>query len=259
MNLQTVILAGGYGTRLAELTETIPKPMVQIGGVPIIEHIMNLYGSYGHNRFLIAGGYKSEEIKKYFLNYNILKADLEIDLNAGLAKPLTNNSPDWNVKIIDTGEGTLTGLRIKRLESYIEGDRFFLTYGDGVSNVDLDQLLDYHIKSRKLVTMTAVRPNAKFGELSIGPTGIVEGFEEKPQLGQGWVNGGFFVMEKAFLDYFDHKDVMLEREPLQRLLELDELSAFQHEGFWKCMDTKKDRDTLEELCVSGDVPWRKNN
>lgn len=253
--MKVVILAGGFGTRLAEYTESIPKPMVTVGGKPIIWHIMNHYSKFGYDEFVIACGYRADAIKTYFANYHSSSADFTVNLGDGKIDVISETPVKWKVTLVDTGVGTLTGARIKRLQSVIGDEPFMLTYGDGVCNVNIDELVQFHKEKGKAVTLTSVRPSARFGELSI-ENGVVSCFEEKPQLHSGWINGGFFVIEPEFFNYIqDDEDVMLEREPLSRAVDSKELAAFRHDGFWQCMDTKRDRDLLEELWNSGNAPW----
>jgi glucose-1-phosphate cytidylyltransferase len=252
--MKVVILAGGFGTRLSEYTDAIPKPMVQIGGKPIIWHIMQHYAKFGHKEFVVALGYKAEVIREYFLQFNALNSDFTVDLSSGKVNWIGSAAPDWKVTLVDTGLDSLTGTRLKRLQPFLGEERFMLTYGDGVSNVNLDDLVTFHNEHGKLVTMTAVRPAARFGELEID-RGSVKTFQEKPQLHSGWINGGFFVFEPGFIDAIPETNVMLERDPMQTVAKNDELMAFQHEGFWQCMDTKRDMETLSELWESGNAPW----
>ena len=252
--MNVVILAGGYGTRLSEYTDVIPKPMVTIGGKPIIFHIMNHYAKFGYKNFIIALGYKSEVIKDYFLNLHALSSDFSVDLSNGEVEYNSQSSIyDWKVNLVDTGEASLTGTRLLKLRDYLS-EPFMLTYGDGLSNVNINRLVHFHKTKNKLLTLTAVRPSARFGELTINSNGDVKGFIEKPQLHQGWINGGFFVCEPDFLNLIPDDDVMLEREPIIQAVKEDKISAYMHDGFWQCMDTKRDRDYLEDLYING-APW----
>jgi glucose-1-phosphate cytidylyltransferase len=253
--VKVVILAGGLGTRIAEYTEMIPKPMVPVGGRPIIWHIMNHYARYGFNDFCLALGFKAEAIKEYFLNYRVLGSNFTVDLATGALSQIESPSVDWRVSLVDTGLATLTGGRVKRMAKYLDGKPFMLTYGDGVADIDLNALLDYHRTQKKMVTVTAVHPAARFGELSL-TDGLVTEFREKPQVQGGWINGGFFVCEPEFLDLIERDDTVLEREPLERVAEMGQLAAYRHEGFWQCMDTKRDRDVLDEMYLSGNAPWK---
>ena len=253
--MKVIILAGGFGTRLSEYTEDIPKPMVTIGGKPIIWHIMNTYAKFNHKDFYLALGYKSEMIKEYFLNYRSLNADFSVDLSTGSIEPYQLDNVDWKVTLANTGLKTMTGGRVKRLKSFIGNEPFMLTYGDGVSNIDLDALLKFHKSHGKMVTVSAVHPVARFGELNIEDQKVVT-FQEKPNITQGWINGGYFIIEPSFFELIDDDDTILEREPLERASELGELMAYHHDGFWQCMDTKRDRESLEKLWVKGNAPWR---
>ena len=253
--MKVVILAGGYGTRLAEYTEMIPKPMVTIGNRPIIWHIMNIYAKYGHTDFYIALGYKGEMIKNYFLNYKELNTDFSIDLSSGKIKICSkDNTLNWNVTLVDTGEDTMTGGRLKKISKYVGNETFLMTYGDGLANVNINKLIDFHNSKEKLVSLTSVRPNARFGELEIKDS-IVECFEEKPQLHKGWINGGFFVIDPKFIKYIKDDSTVLEREPLEKAVKDKELAAYRHDGFWQCMDNKRDRELLENLAISKNCPW----
>ena len=254
--MKVVILAGGFGTRLSEYTESIPKPMVSIGGKPILWHIMKSYAYFGHSDFYLALGYKTEVIKEYFLNYRTLNADFTVDLGTGSLTPHQQDEVDWKVTLVDTGLNTMTGGRVKRMKSFIGNEAFLLTYGDGLSDVNLEDLLKFHKNHGKLITMTAVRPAAKFGELKLNRD-QVSSFEEKPQLNEGWVNGGFFVMEPECMDLIEGDTTMLEREPLVAAAKQGDLIAYRHEGFWQCMDTKRDNDLLNKLWNTNKAPWRK--
>ena len=254
--MKVIILAGGLGTRLSEYTGTIPKPMVQIGGLPIIWHIMKLYSSYGHKDFYVALGYKADVIKEYFLNYRTLNSDFTVDMGTGTVIHHQMNNVDWKVTLIDTGINSLTGGRFKRMQPFVGNETVMLTYGDGLSNVNVNDLIEFHKSHGKLVTVTAVHPGARFGEL-VMDNNIVTSFEEKPQTRQGWINGGFFVIEPGFFDFIEDDNSILEKKPLETVARMGELVAYRHEGFWQCMDTKRDRDNLEEQWESGNVPWIK--
>lgn len=254
--MKVVILAGGLGTRLSEETVMRPKPMVEIGSRPLLWHIMKCYASYGFKDFIVALGYKGEMIKEYFLNYNLHNSDLSIDLKSGNVTSKNGVIDDWKVRLIDTGFDTMTGGRISRLKSDIGNGTFMLTYGDGVANVDIGKLLKFHRSHGKAATVTAVRPIARFGGLSIGKNGNVSSFKEKTQTAEGWINGGFFVFEQEVFDYIDGDGAILERDPLEGLARDGELVAYRHEGFWQCMDTVRDRQMLEELWQGGKAPWR---
>ncbi len=253
-NMKVVILAGGFGTRLSEYTDLIPKPMIDVGGKPIIWHIMKRYAAYGYKDFVIALGYKSEVIKNYFANYYLGQNDYSVNLSSGEIKMASTGDLDWNVTLVDTGLNTMTGGRIKRLREYLNGERFMLTYGDGVADVDIHKLVAHHSDSSNLVTLTAVRPTARFGELEL-KDGIVTAFQEKSQLNVGWVNGGFFVCEPEIIDFIDDDSVMLERAPLEAITAQLRLGAYKHHGFWQCMDSKRDRDLLQSLCDEGQQRW----
>ena len=253
--MKVIILAGGFGTRLSEYTESIPKPMVTIGGRPILWHIMNTYAYYGHKDFHLALGYKAEVIKEYFLNYSSLDSDFSVDLKNGRVTLHQPSNLDWNVTLVHTGSNSMTGGRVRRLKSYIGDETFLMTYGDGVANIDINELVKFHKQHGKMVTVSAVHPAARFGELQIN-NGVVESFKEKPQVNQGWINGGYFVMEPSFFELIEGDHTILEKEPLERAAELGELMAYQHHGYWQCMDTKRDRDHLEDLWQTGEAPWQ---
>lgn len=253
--MKVLILAGGYGTRLSEYTHEVPKPMVPIGKIPILVHIMNLYSKYNFNDFIIATGYKSEIINNYFLNES---SSVMMEENDYLKVKFERNSekkyPNMTVTLLFTGENTMTGGRVKRAEKFIDSERFMMTYGDGISNVNIAELLKAHDKNGKIATLSAVRPPVRFGELELNENNVIS-FAEKPRLQKGWINGGFFVFEKSIFNYIDGDHIMLERQPLEKLVEMSQLSAFKHEDFWQCMDTKRDKDTLEELWLSNNAPW----
>ncbi len=254
--MKVIILAGGFGTRLSEYTEAIPKPMVKIGGEPILWHIMKNYAYFGHKDFYVALGYKAEVIKEYFLHYRTMNTDFTVDLGTGEVTPHEQDEIDWKVTLVDTRLHSMTGGRVKRMKSYVGNETCLLTYGDGLSNVDLDQLITFHKSHGKMVTVTAVHPGARFGELEIHGEKVTS-FQEKPQIGEGWINGGYFVIEPEFFDLIQGDRIILEREPLERVAQMGELMAFQHKGFWQCMDTKRDRDNLEEIWHSGKAPWKR--
>jgi glucose-1-phosphate cytidylyltransferase len=259
-NLKVVILCGGLGTRLAEETQVRPKPMVEIGGRPILWHIMKIYEKHGFNDFTLALGYKGEVIKDYFMNYHARLSDLTVHLLKGSVEYSNPTAEDWHVSLIDTGAQTMTGGRLLRLKELISATNttFMLTYGDGVSNVDLGKLLAFHRAHGKLATVTAVRPSARFGGLDIDD-GRVLNFKEKPQSGEGWINGGYFVFEQGVFDYLDDDATVLERKPLDSLVRDGQLMAYQHDGYWQCMDTIRDRDALQETWDSGAAPWMVGN
>jgi glucose-1-phosphate cytidylyltransferase len=253
--MKTVILAGGLGTRLAEETDSTPKPMVEIGGLPILWHIMKIYAAHGFDEFIVALGYRPEVVKHFFLNYYYLRNDFTIRVGAGNVEVHDGDRDDWCVHLFDTGVQTQTGGRIKRLHEHLADGPFMLTYGDGVADVDVTKLLDFHRAHGKLATVTAVRPPARFGGLTFDGE-LVSEFTEKPQIGEGWINGGFFVLEPGVLDYIDGDDTIWEREPLERLAEDGQLVAYRHDGFWQPMDTLRDVRLLESLWQSGSPPWK---
>ncbi len=253
--MKVILLAGGFGTRLSEYTETIPKPMVKIGGKPILWHIMKTYAHFGHKDFYVALGYMAEVIKEYFLHYRTLNADFTIDLGTGSVNSHQLDEVDWKVTLVNTGIDSMTGGRVKQMKPFIANEACLLTYGDGISNIDLNKLVSFHKSHGKMVTVTAVHPGARFGELKIQEDQVTS-FQEKPQTGQGWINGGYFVIEPAFFELIDGDWTTLEREPLERVAQMGELMAYQHDGFWQCMDTKRDRDNLEEFWRSGKAPWK---
>jgi glucose-1-phosphate cytidylyltransferase len=226
--MKVILLAGGFGTRISEYTDSIPKPMVQIGGKPILWHIMNSYARYGYKDFVVALGYKGEVIQKYF----------------------SKTTNDWNINLVDTGQQTMTGGRIKRLQKIIGNETCMLTYGDGLANINLESLLTFHKTHGKLVTVTAVRPPARFGAIKLDGDRVAS-FKEKSYLAEGWINGGFFVIEPKFFDFIEGDKIFLEREPLERATNEEQLFAYKHEGFWQCMDTKRDKDNLEEIFLKG--------
>jgi glucose-1-phosphate cytidylyltransferase len=248
-----VILCGGAGTRLAEQTEIRPKPLVEIGGRPILWHIMKHYAQYGFTEFVLALGYKGDQIKRYFLEYHAMGQDMTVSLGNGEIVPLTNNREPWTVHLVDTGEGTMTGGRLRQLSRVLDGT-FMLTYGDGVSNVPVDRLLAFHRSHGGLVTLTAVRPPARFGALEFDGDRIRH-FKEKSTLHEGWINGGFFVVEPAALGYIK-EDVMWEHAPMEALAADGQLFAYRHEAFWQCMDTLRDLRYLESLWEAGGAPWK---
>lgn len=253
--MKAVILCGGYGTRLSEETHLKPKPMVEIGGKPILWHIMKIYEKHKVNDFQLALGYKADSIKEYFLNYSSLINDFKINTKTGQFSPMNNVSENWNIELVNTGLNTMTGGRLLRLKnSLLVEDNFMLTYGDGVSDINLTELLKFHQSHGKIATLTAVRPPVRFGELIIDGNKIQQ-FAEKPQAAKGWINGGFFIFKKEIFDFIDGDETMLEREPLERLAELGELMAFKHSGFWQCMDTIREKQILENLWVKEIAPW----
>ena len=256
--MKVAILAGGLGTRLGEETTVRPKPMVEIGGKPILWHIMKIYSSYGFNDFVVLTGYKSEYIKNYFLNYYTLTSDFTIDLSSNNLTIHRNVSEPWRVSVIDTGIDTLTGGRLKRAQKFLEDDTFMLTYGDGVSDVNIKKLLEFHKSSGKLATLTAVQPQGRFGVLDVDDKDRITSFQEKPKNSStAWINGGFFVLEPKVFDYIKDGDKTIwEREPLMNLAHDGELCAYKHNGFWHPMDMLKDKQELNKLWNSNSAPWK---
>ncbi|MCO6509339.1 MAG: glucose-1-phosphate cytidylyltransferase [Aridibacter famidurans] len=252
--MKTVILAGGFGTRLAEETSRLPKPMVEIGGKPLLWHIMKIYASHGFREFLVACGYKGDYIKEYFHDFAIRSNDYFVDLRSGSFEIVNRNAEDWRVGMIDTGLNTMTGGRVLRLRDWLKNSAFMLTYGDGLGNVDVNALLEFHKSRGKLVTVTAVHPPARFGALEIEGE-LVREFTEKSQALEGWINGGFFVCEPGVLDYISDDRTVFEREPLENLAADGQLAAYRHEGFWQPMDTLREKQLLEALWEKGDAPW----
>jgi glucose-1-phosphate cytidylyltransferase len=252
--VKVVILAGGLGTRLAEETDTRPKPMVEVGDQPVLWHIMKHYGSFGFSDFCIALGYKGEVVKRYFLDYALLAGTMTVQLADGKVTPADRIHEDWTIHLVDTGRDTNTGGRVGRLRSWLEAETFMLTYGDGVSNIDLARLLEFHRAHGKTATVTAVRPPARFGEMVFGNGDTVR-FTEKPQMGEGWINGGFMVFEPTMLDLITGDDVSLEADVLEQLSEQDELVAYRHDEFWQCVDTLRELRTLRSMWDSNAAPW----
>jgi glucose-1-phosphate cytidylyltransferase len=254
--MKVVVLCGGLGTRLAEETHLRPKPMVEVGGKPVLWHILNTYAAHGFCDFSLALGYMGSYIKNYFLNYHALESDFSVDFSNGNVEVLRRAKMDWKIDLIDTGAKTLTGGRVHRLESMLAPTgTFMLTYGDGLSNVDIKELLKFHRSHGKIATVTAVRPPARFGEIRIEGNAVRE-FKEKPQIGEGWINGGYFVFEPEIFKYLNGDETVLEGEPLERLAKDGQLQSFKHSGFWQCMDTIRDKNLLETLWASGDAPWK---
>lgn len=249
------ILAGGKGSRLAEETHIRPKPMVEIGGQPILWHIMRHYAHYGFKDFAIALGYKGEYIKKYMVDYCSLNSNLTVNLRTGDVQMNGGYKPDWNVDLIDTGMDTMTGGRIKRLIPYMGNETFMLTWGDGVSDINLHKLLEFHRSHGKLATVTVVRPPARYGHMIFDGDRVVE-FTEKPQTGEGWINGAFFVLEPEVFDYIEGDDTQWEHEPLENLAKDGQLMAYRHDSFWQCMDTLREKHILEQYWRSGNAPWK---
>jgi len=252
--MKVVILAGGVGTRLVEETEIKPKPMVEIGGRPILWHIMKHYARHGFKDFVIALGYKGEYIKKYMMDFCSLHGDLTVNMKTGDVRRRTNSAPDWIVELIDTGIDTLTGGRLKRLQPCVGAGTFMMAWGDGLSDVNLQDLLTFHRSHGKLATLTAVRPTARFGHMRFAGDQVAE-FLEKPQTIEGWINGGFFVLEPGVFDYIEGDMTQWERDPMERLAKDGQLMAYRHEGFWHCMDTLRDKRLLQDLWDAGKAPW----
>lgn len=255
--MKVVILAGGFGTRLSEETVSRPKPMIEIGGKPILWHIMNIYGVRGINEFIIAAGYKAEVIKEYFLNFYAINNDITVDLNTGNTIIHNNgNQPQWKVHIVDTGLYTQTGGRLKRLKSWLEKEEtFMLTYGDGVADIDINALLKFHKSHNKLATVTTVHTPERFGRIAFEGNKIAA-FYEKPEHAEGWINGGYFVLNSNVLDYIENDETIWERTSMERLTHDGQLFGYRHSGFWSCMDTLKEKNFLEELWNSGKAPWK---
>ncbi len=255
--MKVVILAGGLGTRLSEETSLKPKPMVEIGGMPILWHIMKIYSSYGFNDFVICLGYKGYLIKEFFSNYFVHKSDITINLAENSIEIHDNFAEDWKVTLVDTGLQTQTGGRIKKVRKYLDDKPFMLTYGDGVSDVDISKLLRYHQKMDKICTVTTVKPAGRFGALNLKENGIVHSFIEKPKGDGSWINGGFFVCEPKVFEYIENDDTVWERSPMEILASLGEMAAFKHEGYWKPMDTLRDKQELESDWINESAKWKK--
>jgi glucose-1-phosphate cytidylyltransferase len=254
--MKVVILAGGFGSRLSEETILRPKPMVEVGGKPILWHIMNIYAAHGFQEFIIALGYKAEVIKEYFLNFYALNNDISIDLASGKTTIHDGNQPKWRVHLVDTGLHTQTGGRLKRLQQWLGDDELFMfTYGDGVADLDVKALLAFNRAHGKLATMTTVRPPSRFGRIAFAENQVTD-FYEKPQSSEGWINGGFFVLHRQVIEYIDDDTSVWEREPVEQLARAGELMGYRHYGFWSCMDTLKEKNMLEEIWVSGKAPWK---
>jgi glucose-1-phosphate cytidylyltransferase len=254
--MKVVILAGGYGTRLSEETELRPKPMVEIGGRPVLWHIMKIYSYWGFNDFVVLTGYKSHVIKDYFLNYYTRYSDITIDMANNAVEIHNHRNEPWKVTMLYTGQDTMTGGRLLRAKEFLNNEPFMLTYGDGVSDINIVELLDSHKKVHKTVTVTTVQPQGKFGALSLGDDGTVLSFTEKPKGDGAWINGGFFVMESDIFNYIGNGDeTVLEKEPMQRLAQDGQLYAYKHTGFWRSMDTLKDKNDLTAFWMTGKAPW----
>jgi glucose-1-phosphate cytidylyltransferase len=254
--MKAIILAGGLGSRLSEETVLRPKPMVEIGGKPILWHIMNIYAAHGVDEFVIALGYKAEVVKEYFLNFYALNNDISLDLRSGKTVIHDGNQPNWKIHLVDTGLYTQTGGRLKRLKKWLpDGEAFMFTYGDGVADIDIKALLAFHHQHGRLATVTTVRTPARFGRIKFNGDQI-GAFHEKPEQAEGWINGGFFVLHPKALDYIGGDETIWEREPVERLAQDGQLVGYRHDGFWSCMDTLKERNYLEELWANGQPPWK---
>lgn len=254
--MKAVILAGGFGTRISEESHLKPKPMIEIGNDPILWHIMKIYSYYGINDFIICAGYKQQIIKEYFANYALQRSDITFDFaNSGAVTVHNNVSEPWKVTVVDTGYNTMTGGRVKRIQPYVNNETFLLTYGDGVADVNIDKLIRYHREHNKILTVTAVNPGQRFGVLGIDQDGNVSGFHEKRDADGELINGGYMVVEPQIFDYIDGDQIFFEKEPVERLVQEGQVAAYQHDGFWQCMDTQRDREKLEMLLASGSAPW----
>jgi glucose-1-phosphate cytidylyltransferase len=254
--MKVVILAGGLGTRLSEETDIKPKPMVEIGGKPILWHIMKIYSHHGFNEFIICLGYKGHVIKEYFSNFFLHHADVTFDLASNKMEVHNSEAENWKITLVDTGKDSMTGGRIRRIRPYVNNAPFLLTYGDGVSNVNIRELVSFHEKNKKYVTVTAVQPESRFGILDINAASEVRSFMEKPKGESGWINGGFFVCQPEIFDYLEGDQTIWEREPLESIARDNQLCAFKHEGFWKPMDSLKDKKDLNQLWESGEAEWK---
>lgn len=254
--MKVVILAGGYGTRISEESQFKPKPMIEIGGMPILWHIMKVYSYYGYNEFVVCAGYRQESIKKWFNGYFLHTSDITFDFTDG-KKVIVHNqhSEPWKVTIVDTGLDTMTGGRIKRIKDYINNEQFLLTYGDGVANINIDKLVDFHKQQKKLITLSAVMPEGRFGVMDIEGN-FVRSFREKSKMDAGWINGGYMVVEPEVLDYIADDMTVFEREPLEKLAQQGQLLCYKHREFWHCMDTLRDRQYLEQLWKENRAPWK---
>ncbi len=255
--MKVVILAGGFGTRISEESHLKPKPMIEIGGKPILWHIMKIYSHYGFNDFIICAGYKQDYIKDYFYNYYLRCSDVTFDYADGGKMTIHSTVTDpWKVTVIDTGFNTMTGGRIKRIEKYVDGETFMMTYGDGVSDIDISKLVEFHKRKGKTATLSAVHPAGRFGIMDVSGDDV-KAFREKNQSDVGWVNGGYMVLEPEVFDYIDGDEITFEREPLERLSADGKLAAYKHTGYWQCMDTMRDKEDLEKLWSSGKAKWKK--
>jgi glucose-1-phosphate cytidylyltransferase len=255
--MKVVILAGGFGTRISEESQFKPKPMIEIGGKPILWHIMKSYSYYGYNDFVICAGYKQHVIKEFFANYFVHTSDITFDFSKDHSIHIWDkHSEPWRVTVVDTGLNTMTGGRIKRISKYIDDDNFMLTYGDGLSDVNINELVKFHMHTQKIATITAVQPGGKFGALEITNDATISNFAEKKLEDGGWINGGFMVLKTEIFDYIDGDATTFEKEPLEKVCSEHQMAAFKHIGFWKCMDTLRDKVALEEMFASGNAPWK---
>lgn len=255
--MKVVILAGGFGTRISEESHLVPKPMIEIGRRPILWHIMKYYSSYGFNEFIICAGYKQYIIKEFFADYYLHMSDVTFDFSKKNEMTIHNNfSEPWKVTVVDTGLNTMTGGRIKRVKDFIGNEKFFMTYGDGVTDANLDKLLKFHNNSGKLATLTAIKPEGRFGILDIGDNQIINDFKEKPKDDSGWINGGFMILEPGIFEFIEDDNTIFERKPLQKLAKNCQLAAYQHNGFWQCMDTLRDKEYLEKKWATGEAKWK---
>lgn len=254
--MKVLILAGGYGTRISEESDIKPKPMIEIGGKPIIWHIMKHYSAYGFNEFVLLLGYKSYVIKEYFANYYLHNSDVTIDTAKKSFEVLNNYSENWKITLLETGLDTMTGGRVKRAKDYIGNEPFFLTYGDGVSDVNIKELLEFHNKHGKKITMTSIQPEGRFGALKIEENNKITSFLEKPKGDGAWINGGFFVCDPSVIDYIADDSTTFEKEPLENLAKSGELYSYKHDGFWKCMDTLRDKNQLNEMWTNNKAKWK---
>jgi len=254
--MKVIILAGGYGTRLAEETHARPKPMIEIGGMPLLLHIMKIYSHYGYNDFIVCLGYMGYFIKEYFSNYALHRSNVTFDFQTGSREHFDSVVEPWHVTLIDTGAETMTGGRIRRVREYLGEETFMLTYGDGVANIDILDLVHFHSRHGRAATVTAVQPPGRFGALELGESDVVAGFREKPEDEAGWINGGFFVLEPSIFDVLEDDLTVWERKPLTTLASKGQLMAYKHSGFWQPVDTLREKNLLEELWRSGKAPWK---
>ncbi|MBI2251932.1 MAG: glucose-1-phosphate cytidylyltransferase [Armatimonadetes bacterium] len=254
--MKVLILAGGVGTRLSEETEIKPKPMIEIGGKPILWHIIKIYSKFGYNEFVILLGYKGYIIKEYFANYFLHQSDVTIDLQNNDMQIHNNTAEPWKITLLDTGLETMTGGRIKKAKAFIENETFLLTYGDGIADIDINKLVEFHRQHGKLITMTIVQPEGRFGTVDVDKSGIVNSFIEKPKGDGAWINGGFFVCEPRTLDYILSDDTVFEKTPLENISKEGQLYSYKHKGFWKCMDTLRDKVLLNNMWEKGNPPWK---